>query len=184
MALIFHTGKKKESLSPSSGMGFWQHWRWLESGNVSQRRHWKECACTAVNLAAGVPADNNGSTCETRLMSELSPRLQKSYNVIWQFSQRRWRNSPGNSAMRCPWQPQASRAYCYSIDISHSACIQSSHSSLISLSICPPPLFPQSAALNQILIILYRSSFIFHLPFLSNFTFFKLFSSTAKIFAY
>lgn len=93
--------------------------------------------CAAVNLAAGIPADNNSSACETRLMSELSPRLQ-TVTTSFDNSLRRDGETPQEthlSAMRCPWQPQASRAYCNSIDISHSACIQSSHSALLSLAL-------------------------------------------------
>ncbi len=98
------------------------------------------CVCAAVNLAASLPADNNSSTCETCLMSELSPRLQPA-TTSFDNSLRRHQETPWDSrlsAARCPWQPQASRAYSNSIDTSHSACIQSPHSSrLISLSLLP-----------------------------------------------
>lgn len=47
---------------------------WMESENFSQRRYWKECVCAAVDSTCR--HNNNSSTCETCLMSELSPRLQ------------------------------------------------------------------------------------------------------------
>lgn len=112
----------------------------MESENVSQKRYWRECVCAAVDLAARLPADNNSSPCETCLMSELSPRLQP-VTTSFDNSLRRRRETPRDtrlSAERCPWQPQASRAYSNSIDTSHSACIQSPHSTrLISHSLFP-----------------------------------------------
>lgn len=124
-----------------------------------------------MNLAAGIPADNNSSACETRLMSELSPRLQ---TVITSFdnSLRRDGETPQEthlSAMRCPWQPQA---YCNWIDISHSACIQSSHSALLSLALhfYLSSFPPQSATLNQTLItplFLSLLSFLMYLVFVA-----------------
>lgn len=64
-----------------------------------------------------------GSTCTQQpcpcLMSQLSPRLQASNNVI---SLRRHEESHQDtrlSAARWPWQPQAIRAYSHSCDPSH-----------------------------------------------------------------
>lgn len=133
----------------------------MESENFSQRCWWKECVRAAVDLAARLPADNNSPTCETCLMSELSPRLQP-VTTSFDNSLRRHRETPWDtclSAVRCPWQPQASQVYCNSTDISLSACIQSHSDRLISLSvsICLPltPGLPLSITLSS-----YLSSFL------------------------
>lgn len=128
----------------------------MESENVSQRRYRRECVCAAVDLAARLPADNNSSTCETCLMSELSPRLQP-VTTSFDNSLRRRRETPRDtrlSAAWCPWQPQASRAYSNSLDTSHSACIQSPHSTrLISLSSSASICLPLSPSLPLSIIL-------------------------------
>lgn len=92
--LGINSSHREISSSPASGMDFWQCEAWMESENVSLRLSWKECVCPVVDLAC-LPADNKSSTYKTRLMSELSPRLQPGYNVIWQFSQKALRSSMG-----------------------------------------------------------------------------------------
>lgn len=111
-------------------------------------------ACAAVDLAAGLPADNHSSTCEMCLMPELSPRLQP-VTTSFDNSLRRHQETHRDtrlSTARCPWQPQASRAYCNSIDTSRSACTQSPHSArLICFHLSSS--LSQSASLNHSSII-------------------------------